>query len=370
MIKKKVLHIITATGVGGAENMLYKYLCNTNKDYIEHSVISLTGIDTFGVKIKELKIPVYSLSKPIYTLHGIKELLSLAQEKNPDVLQSWLYHSDLIALFLKLFLRAKLSWNIRSYKVLQYRLTTGILVRFLALFSKIPDSIIINSMASKEYHHKIWYRPSRWEYVPNGFDLSILKPREELDYDIRTELNIESNTKIIGMVARYSSEKDHESFLRACSLIHVQLPDVHFVMVGFGVDNSNMELVNIINELNLRDHIHLLGVRLDISKIVPCFDLACSTSIDEAFPNVIGEAMACAVPCVVTDTGDCGLLVGDTGKIVKTGDPKLISTACLDLLGLSRTELGELGFKARNRIMQKFSISKVSAKYDKIYLSL
>jgi len=370
IMRKKVLHIITATGVGGAENMLYKYLSNSNKDYIEHSVISLTGIDEFGVKIKELKIPVHALSEPIYTLQGMKDLYSVAKQLKPDVLQSWLYHSDLVALILNFLLKSKLCWNIRSYKVFKYKRSTGMLVRLLALFSKVPDAVIINSVASKNYHHKIWYRPNRWEYVPNGFDADVFKQKAEFKNDIRAELDIVFDANIIGMVARYSAEKDHESFLRACSLIHKALPSVHFVMVGYGVDQSNLKLTNIIDELDLHDCVHLLGVRLDVPAIVPCFDIACSSSIDEAFPNVIGEAMTAAVPCVVTDVGDCAMVVADTGRVVPLGDPKYISDACLELLRLPETERRDLGYQARIRAIKEFSIQKISAKYDDIYLSL
>lgn len=369
-MRRKVLHVITATGVGGAENMLYKYLCNSNKNYLDHSVVSLTGIDEFGLKIKALQIPVYALSKPIYTLQGMRELYILAKQLRPDLLQSWLYHSDLVALILSFLLKSKLCWNIRSYKVFKYSILTAMLVRVLALFSRVPDAVIINSIASMNYHHKICYRPNRWEYVPNGFDPNIFKRKSELKNDIRTELDIASHSNIVGMVARYSIEKDHESFLRACSLIHKVLPSVQFVMMGNGVDQLNLRLTHIIDELDLHDCVHLLGVRLDVPAIVPYFDIACSSSIDEAFPNVIGEAMTAGVPCVVTDVGDCAMVVGDTGRVVPLGDPKYISDACLELLSLPETERRDLGYQARIRAIKEFSIQKISAKYDDIYLSI
>ena len=369
-MKKKVLHIITTTGVGGAENMLYKYLCNSDKNQIDHSVISLKTIDILGDKIKELNIPVNGLSRPIYTLKGMKELYGLVREFDPDILRSWLYHSDLVSLILKFFLRAKLCWNIRSYKVYKFKRSTGMLVRVLSLFSKVPDVILINSLASKDYHHSIWYRPRRWEYIPNGFDPSIFKMRSGIESDFRDNLNIASEDCIIGMVSRYSSDKDHDTFLRACSLINKERSNTHFVMVGANVDFCNSKLMKLIDELDIHQNVHLLGIRTDIHLIMPCFDIVCSSSLDEAFPNVIGEAMSAAVPCVVTDVGDCALLVGDTGKIVRSGSPEHMSAACLDLLKLPKEELNDLGVKARDRIMQEFSIQKISVKYDSIYLGL
>lgn len=370
MIKRKVLHVITTTGVGGAENMLYKYLSNSDKDMIQHGVISLTGIDIVGAKIEALNIPVHGLTKPIYTLRGIKELHTVVKNFKPDVIQSWLYHSDLVCLVLKLFLRFKLCWNIRSYKVYKFKKSTGLLVKLLALFSRIPDVVIINSLASRDYHKKIWYRPKKWEYIPNGFEVSAFKKKDELDFDIRKELKISPQNFIIGMVARYSNDKDHHTFLKACSLINRKLKNVHFVMVGLNIDNLNFELLSIIKKLGLQDRVHMLGKRDDIPEIIPIFDVLCSSSLDEAFPNVVGEAMSAAIPCVVTDVGDCSVLVGDTGKVVPPGDHKSISEACLNLLKMPEEKRIKLGKKARTRISKKFSIQRIANQYDQIYLRL
>ena len=238
----------------------------------------------------------------------------------------------------------------------KFQKLTGLLVKFLALFSKVPDVVIINSLASRDYHHKILYRPRRWEHIPNGFDLSVYKTRSQSDIDIRSELNIPSSDFLIGMIARYSSDKDHETFLRSCSLINKQLPKVQFVMIGSNVDQSNDALLNISNELNISNKVYMLGVRDEISQLISNFDVVCSSSVDEAFPNVIGEAMAAAVPCVVTDVGDCALLVGETGRIVQSGNPILMSAGCIELLSMSNEERINLGMQARNRVKKYFSI--------------
>ena len=172
------------------------------------------------------------------------------------------------------------------------------------------------------------------------------------------------------MVARYSNDKDHHTFLKACSLINRKLKNVHFVMVGLNIDNLNFELLIIIKKLGLEDRVHMLGKRDDIPEIIPFFDVLCSSSLDEAFPNVVGEAMSAAIPCVVTDVGDCSVLVGDTGKVVPQEIKRDISEACLNLLKMPEEKRIKLGKKARTRIAQKFSIQKISNQYDQIYLSL
>ena len=369
---KKILHIITSTDVGGAEGMLFKYLSNSNRNLLSHHVVSLTGIGKTGLKIKNIGIPIYTISTSVYSLKGLKELYCIFKTIDPEILQSWLYRSDFFSLFLKIFKpKVILCWNIRAYKVCNYMKTKKcFLIRLLALFSKIPKVIIINSTVSLEYHKKIGYHPRRWKYIPNGFDVPNYDKSQKDLSKFKRKLKIHKDTMIIGMVARFSIEKDHLTFLKACSLIKKMIPDVHYILVARKVEKSNKELSSIIKKLHLEKNVHLLGEREDIHKITSYFDIACSSSIDEAFPNVIGEAMSSSVPCVVTDVGNSAKLVGDTGLIVEPKNPKQISDACIKLLNKSKNDRQKLGLKARQRIINHFSIHKISSQYDQVYKKL
>jgi len=370
-MSKKVLHIITSTNVGGAESMLYKYLANSDRSLLNHHVISLSGLGNIGLKIRSVGVPVYALSSSIYSIRGLKELHSVFKSIDPNIIQSWLYHSDFISLLLKVFNpNVILCWNIRSYKVCRYKVLTCFLVRLLALFSRIPNVVIINSIASQEHHKKIGYKPKRWEYIPNGFDTNLFKQKQDLSCKLKRELGIHPDALLIGMVARFSSEKDHKTFLHACFLINNIFPDVHYILIGINVDSSNTDLSNIISELHLNSRVHLLGERDDVQSIMSCFDIACSSSIDEAFPNVVGEAMSSAVPCVVTNVGDSALLVGDTGMVVESKSPKKIADACIELLKKPEYIRRQIGLNARQRIIDNFSIDQISSRYDQIYTEL
>lgn len=370
-MSKKVLHIITSTNVGGAESMLYKYLVNSDRSLLNHHVISLSELGNIGLKIRSTGIPVYALSSPIYSVRGLKELHSVFKSIAPNIIQSWLYHSDFISLLLKTFNpNVILCWNIRSYKVCRYKSSTCFLVRLLALFSRIPNVVIINSIASQEHHKKIGYKPKRWEYIPNGFDTNLFKQKQDLSCNLKRELGMHADVLLIGMVARFSSEKDHKTFLHACFLINNIFPDVYYILIGMNVDSSNTDLSNIISELHLNSRVHLLGERDDVHTIMSCFDITCSSSIDEAFPNVVGEAMSSEVPCVVTNVGDSALLVGDTGVVVESKSPKKIADACIELLKKPEYIRRQIGSKARQRIIDNFSIDQISSRYDQVYTEL
>ena len=173
------------------------------------------------------------------------------------------------------------------------------------------------------------YDSSRFEIIPNGFDLGQYKPDAAARAEVRKELSIEPDAPLIGMVARFDPQKDHRSFVAAAGALHARRPDVRFVLVGKDCDAQNAGLGRWIAEQpGLGNVMRLLGRRGDVARLTAAFDLATSTSAyGEAFPNVLGEAMACAVPCVATDVGESAHIIGDTGRIVERDRPEKIAAA-------------------------------------------
>src|SRR6202043_3606803 len=127
------------------------------------------------------------------------------------------------------------------------------------------------------------------------------------------ECGIPSTSPIVGLVGRYNAMKDHSTFVRAAAVLNKLHPDVHYVLAGTRVEWDNAELSGLVSQLQVRSNVHMLGRRQDMERVTAALDIACSSSAyGEGFPNVIGEAMSCAVPCVVTDVGDSARIVSDT----------------------------------------------------------
>ena len=184
------------------------------------------------------------------------------------------------------------------------------------------------------------------------------------------ELKIPETSFLIGSMARYHPMKDHANFLKAASLLLTEFPETEFVMVGNQVDYENETLTNLIKELGIGDRVHLLGQRGDIPQITPALDILTSSSAyGEAFPLVIGEAMSCEVPCVVTDIGDSAWIVGDTGRVVPPKNPRALAEAWQEILTMERSARVSLGKSARNRIVTKFSLASVVEQYEHLYQS-
>jgi len=207
--------------------------------------------------------------------------------------------------------------------------------------------------------------------IPNGFDTSLFVPDEGARSSIRKELALERDAPLVGLVARYHPQKDHSTFVRAAGILHTEMPWVRFILCGQGVTDDNGELVGMIEAADIRDTAFLLGRRADIPRIQASLDIASSSaSSGEGFPNIIGEAMSCGVPCVVTSVGDSAEIVGDCGTVIEPGDPEALAAGWKKVLGMNRADRSELSGRCRARIMKNFEIGAVTARYEVMYLGI
>jgi glycosyltransferase involved in cell wall biosynthesis len=123
-----------------------------------------------------------------------------------------------------------------------------------------------------------------------------------------------------------------------------------------------------IGESGHGDRFSLLGRREDVPSVLNACDVVVSSSAyGEGFPNVIGEAMACGVPCVVTDVGDSRSIVGATGTVVAPEDAGALSAAVLELLAASPAARSDLGEGARLRIAAEFDIGVIAERYRALW---
>ena len=203
--------------------------------------------------------------------------------------------------------------------------------------------------------------------VPNGFDIAQFHPDPAARISVRAELGVENNTLLVGLIGRYDPFKNHAGFFVAARQLHRSLPTVHFLLAGKGIDEDNIELMQMIDAAGVRYITHLLSSRNDIPRLMAALDVLASSSHGEAFPNVLGEAMASGVPCAVTDVGDSAYIVGDTGRVVQPGDMNGLAAALEALLTLSMFERATLGERAQSRVAEYFEIGKVVRQYEKFY---
>ena len=245
--------------------------------------------------------------------------MRLLRQERPCILQSWLYHADLAGILVGRICRVPaIAWNIRCSNLDRSHTPwlSRAVVHVLSRLSRAPEVVVVNSEVGKTFHASMGYRPRRWHLIPNGFDVKHFRPDSDARADVRQELGFAPDSRLVGLVARFHPMKDHQTFLRAAALLHERKSRANFVLVGRNVDHRNDTLVRMVRALGLTESVRLLGERSDIQRIMAGLDLfSLPSAFGEGWPNVVGEAMASGVPCVVTDVGDAALIVGETGRV-------------------------------------------------------
>jgi glycosyltransferase involved in cell wall biosynthesis len=370
------MHIINGLSVGGAETMLYRLLCGMDTAHFENEVISLTDLGVLTEKIQMAGVPVRALGmkRSIPNPFPMVRLLRWIRKSKPQIVQTWMYHANLIGgLAARLAGDIPVVWGIHQADLdpKLNKLLTIWTARGCARMSRwLPRCVVFVSQASLVMHAKVGYAAKKMEVIPNGFDLCEFRPDSVARLSLRRELEIADDALVIGIAARFHAQKDHRNFLQAAAHLHTVLPEVHFVLCGLGITRDNAELARWIAEAGIQVHCHLLGERRDIARLFSAIDIATSSSVSEAFPLSVGEAMACGAPCVVTDVGDSALIVGETGRVVAPGNPGALAEAWRELIEAGPEVRRRLGMAARHRVQQHFSLPAVVERYQTIYAQL
>lgn len=372
-MRLRVLHLIAGLPTGGAEMMLYKLLSRT---YHDSWVVSMTDVGRMGERIRELGIPVIALGmrRGIPDPRGLLEIIRILRRERPHVVQTWMYHADVMGgIAAWLGGGIPVVWNIRQSTLDSKSSKRGTVLTFrvaAALSRWLPERIVCCSEAGMKVHAALGYAREKIVLIPNGFDLQSFRPDPEARAAIRGELGIPQEAPLVGLVARFDPQKDHANFVEAAVRLLRVFPEVHFLLCGEGVVESNPEFTRRIAGTGVRDRFHLLGRREDVPRVTAALDVATSSSYQEGFPNVIGEAMACGIPCVVTDVGDSAGITADTGITVPPHDPAALADGWRRILGMPREERRSLGERARQRILERFALERVVSAYEELYENL
>jgi glycosyltransferase involved in cell wall biosynthesis len=190
--------------------------------------------------------------------------------------------------------------------------------------------------------------------ISNGVDVERFKP-DPVGSEFRKMLGIPADAPLVGFVGRLASEKGPDTFVLAAKHVHRQQPDVHFVLVGEGPMEA--DLVQMIEDLELRGRVHLAGLWPDTSQVYPALDVLAQTSRVEGMPLALLEGMACALPVVAIAVGGVSelVVVGTTGVLVGPGDWEGIGNAVLALLANPK-QLAHMGQAGRQRVETLFSL--------------
>ncbi|MFJ1469494.1 glycosyltransferase family 4 protein [Massilia orientalis] len=372
----KILHVIVCLDVGGAEMML-KRLIESQKENpaYEHIVVSLTDIGSIGAEIRRLGTQVYSMGmrSGLDSFSVLLRLRGLIRKYSPDVVQTWMYHADLLGgLAARLAGKKNVVWGIHSTDVRAGGSRATILVmKICAKVSRwVPHTILCVAEVSRKVHIAAGYFAPRIVVLPNGIDMSRLVSNKFRRGEIRRACGFADSDLVIGTLGRFNPVKDYSNFVKAAGIIASKYLHVRFLMVGAQLDQDNVILRDWIDKTGFGDRFVLLGQRSDAPDCLAAMDVFCLSSKSEALPTVVIEAMGMGIPCVATNVGDTESILGDVGIVVPKEDPVALSVGLEKLIQISVEERRALTCQGKARVRENFTIERARERYEKLYAEI
>jgi glycosyltransferase involved in cell wall biosynthesis len=369
-----IFHIITSLNDGGAEAVLFRLITHDTKN--QHMVVSLTTEGKYGPALRDRGVPVVALEMPRgrLTWSGVRKLWFTLRQARPDVVQTWMYHADLVGGIVARAAGIPVVWGIHNTTLEPGRSSrrTIWVARVCAWLSRwVPNRIVVCSQAAQAVHATLGYNAARMVVIANGFDLDCFRPDGEARDRLRVEWGVSDDAPLLGMVARWDPYKDHANFIEALGLLAAQGQRFMAILVGTGMTPENLELMQRIFKAGLTERVRLLGARTDVPAVMSALDVHVLSSSAESFGNVRAEAMACGTPCVTTEVGDAAQIVGDTGWVVPPGNPQALAEALEAAFRAwrDRSVWRVRQERCRQRIANKFGIDTMVARYRSVWES-
>ena len=371
----RILHIIGSLDIGGGERFLLRLLSLDESDKKKCTVLSLTDLGFIAHQLSDVGVTVYALGMKRFLFvpfHFIK-LIRLIRQVKPDIVQTWLYHADFFGGIAAKCAGVKhVSWGLLGTEIRQSVFSvTGMIRKVCALLSYIlPSKIMCVAEATIERHRALGYCDKKMQFFHNGLDFSALHATAAERTAFHLRHGIDEKEIVIGSLARFNPIKDHYTLIRAVKKIMMRVPHVRFLLIGRDLTPLNAELMLWINQTGFRDRFILLGESSNVAVCLAAMDIFCLHSRAEGLPTVLAEAMAMKLPCVSTDVGDAGILMGEAGVLVEKQNPEALADGLLKLLYMTPEERVALGRAAQKKVKTEYTIEQTQQEFSQVYDSL
>lgn len=361
----RLLFLARSLNYGGSERQLVALATELRQRGESVAVATFYPGGPLRPELEVSNVPVFSLRKR--SRWDIVSFLwrwgCLMRSLRPAILHGYLGSANILTVLLKPLLpTTKVVWGVRAsnMELERYGLLDRVLYWIECRLSHFADLIIVNSHAGRDYAIAHGFPSNKLIVIPNGIDVERFCPDHKAREQFRKKLGVADAESLIGLVGRIDPMKGHGTFLRAAAILLNGRQDVRFICVGEGPESYRRTLLSLTEELGLSSKVTWAGATDHMEALYNALDVAtCCSSYGEGFSNVIGEAMACGIPCVVTDVGDAKRIIDDTGSVVRVDDPMALAEAWRRLLDMGDAERVRLGQSARARITQHFSLDRL-----------
>lgn len=368
--RPRILHVVSGLDIGGAELTLYR-LATALRDRYELVVVNLSASGVLEERFQAKGITVHHCDLKHRPLAGFRLLGRVIREFRPDLINSWMYHANLVASVARRWggSSAPLVWSVRhslqSFQSEKWSLRQIIRAGGYGIWH--PDAVTFNAFSGRDSHLPFGYGRHPSQVIVNGVDLHHFT-RSVADRQLfRHQLDFSEDVMLVGYVGRFHAQKDLPTLIACFSAIHRRLPGTRFVLAGPGLVNGNPVLDGLLGNANLSALVRCLGPREDLTAVYSGLDLLILSSLAEGTANVLLEAMACEVPCVTTDAGDCARLVADARFVAPRSDSAALADRAIAVLELDLHTRDELGVMLRRRMLEQYDQVGAEAAYIRLY---
>ncbi|MCD1234566.1 glycosyltransferase [Vibrio cholerae] len=359
----KIVFLTTGLGMGGAETQVCSLIDQLAARGHNILLLSLTGESVNKPKHPSVKLLELNMRKnPLGFVKAYWQAVSILRQFQPDVIHSHMVHANIFARLLRmvapiprLVCTAHSNNEGGKARMLAYRLTD----RWCDLTTNVSQDAVEAFIAQNAA------KPERIVALHNGINLSKFTFNSVARERCRSELGLNANQALLLSVGRLTEAKDYPNLLHAFAQLVKSQPSIRLAIIGQGELATQIE--QMIEQLELASHVHLLGLRFDVADWMSAADCFVLSSAWEGFGLVVAEAMACERPVVATDCGGVREVVGDYGYLVPPRNSEKLAEALEQAIALSPQERVTLGNNARNYIESHYSLSAITEQWLKYY---
>jgi len=376
--KIEILLLIRSMHVGGTERQLIALANGLDKSKFDVQVAMMYAEGALLWELERIQnVKVIDLQKKSRwdLIKFFSRLMHCIRRNSFDIVYSFLPDVNLIACLAVIMSRKQqgLIWGIRASNMdlARYGWLPMVSYRLQRLFAGIPDIIVSNSETGLMPILRFNPLIRKSVVIPNGIDVQRFRPNIDARIEYRKRLDVADHEHLIGIVARIDPMKDYETFIEAMGILEREAKNLRFICIGSGPADYRAKLAKLATEKKIDGKIIWYGTCLDMPSMYNALDIACSASSHgEGFSNAIGEAMACGIPCVVTDVGDSKLIVGDAGEVVAPGEPEALAAGIKKILQRKTENKGILASRVRQRIVNNFSVDDLVSRTSTVFQNL
>lgn len=354
--KIKILYMVNSSEIGGAEKSLLFLIDVFKNRNFEIYVLCLRGEGNFTEELRkrDVTLYVYNLKKDLFSILKVYKNI---KEINPDILQTFLFISNILGRILGKIARVRVIISSQRSVDRWRKWYHWIIDKITSKFSTV---IISNSYSAKEILiKKAKIKPEKIIVIPNG-----IKIPEKISG--KKYFDFKKDDFVVGTVGNLRKVKDHETFIKAAGIVSEKYPYVKFLIAGKGpLENY---LVGLTKKLGISEKFVFTGFVKEIEKVYTSIDIFVLTSLWEGCPLSVLEAMSFGIPVVSFSVGDVPFIIDNekNGIIIQDRNYKKVAEKIIFLIE-NEEERKKIGSRGREKVKEEFSLDKMIEQYSKVY---